>query len=229
MSSDSMHTEQPLGLTVHTLPQASSEIEGAGTRTRGGRLKMLLLLVICASPVLASYFTYYVIRPEGRRNFGVLIDPQRTLPDVVVQTLDGKSVRLPELKGQWMLISVASGACDAACSQHLYLQRQLREGLGKEKDRVDWVWLVRDDLAVSEALQPALKEATVLRMPAAAIASWLEPQTGKNLNAHLYLVDPLGNWMMRFPADVDPQTAPQVKRDLDRLLRASVSWDKAGR
>jgi hypothetical protein len=61
------------------------------------------------------------------------------------------------------------------------------------------------------------------------LAKWLQPQSGHALQDHLYLVDPLGNWMMRFPPQIDTQGAVKVRRDLDRLLRASVSWDKAGR
>jgi hypothetical protein len=202
-------------------------------RTRGGRWKTLALFLVCAAPVVASYFTYYVIRPEGRRNFGQLIDPQRALPAMVGTTLDARDVNLRTLKGQWLLISVAPAGCDALCAQHLYLQRQLREGLGKEKDRLDWVWLINDAAPVAEALKPALKEATVIRMVPTDLAQWLEPETGHALPEHLYLVDPLGNWMMRFPAHTDPElasnSAPQVKRDLERLMRASVSWDNAGR
>jgi hypothetical protein len=136
---------------------------------------------------------------------------------------------LTSLKGQWLLVSVAGGACDAPCAEHLYLQRQLREGLGKDKDRLDWVWLVADDAAVPETLQPALKGATVLRVPPAELASWLAPANGQTLTQHLYVVDPIGNWMMRFPAGLDRATASRAKRDLERLLRASAFWDQAGR
>lgn len=229
MPSASPHQDQPLGLTVHSLPTPDSVIAEQSARTRGGRWKMFLVFLICASPVVASYFAYYVVRPEGRRNFGVLIDPQRALPDVVGSTLDRQAVNLQALKGQWLLVSVAPAACDEMCARHLYLQRQLREGLGKEKDRVDWVWLVSDAAPVADALKPALKDATVIRVTAADLAQWLEPQKGHALAEHLYLVDPLGNWMMRFPAGLDAQTAPQAKRDLERLMRASVSWDNAGR
>jgi hypothetical protein len=127
------------------------------------------------------------------------------------------------------LISVSSGGCDEQCARHLYLQRQLREGLGKDKDRLDWVWLVNDSVPVAQALLPALKDATVIRVPATELATWLAPQAGHALPDHLYLVDPLGNWMMRFPAQIDAQGAVNVRRDLDRLLRAASSWDKAGR
>ena len=69
----------------------------------------------------------------------------------------------------------------------------------------------------------------VLRVPPAALAAWLEPAAGKSLADHLYIVDPMGNWMMRFPAGIDPAGASKAKRDLERLMRASVSWDEAGR
>lgn len=190
---------------------------------------MIALLLVCAAPVIASYVAYYVVRPEGRRNFGELINPQRPLPDQASLSLSGQSGNLRALKGQWLLVSVASGQCEESCVRHLYLQRQLRESLGKDKDRLDWVWLVNDDAAVPEAMRAALKGATVLRVPQDRLARWLEPQSGHLLSDHLYLVDPLGNWMMRFPPKLDINSAGKAKRDLERLLRASASWDEAGR
>lgn len=216
--------DEPLTLTVHSLPKADAPDTSAATRA--GRWKMLLLLLVCASPVIASYFTYYVIRPEGRRNYGELIDPQRPLPDLVGTDPSGRLVPLTQLKNQWLFISVADSACDDACQKHLFLQRQLRETLGKDKDRLDWVWLRTGSPALSEPLKQATAAATVLHVDAAALATWLQPAAGQRLEDHLYVVDPIGNWMMRFPAQADPK---QVKRDLDRLLRASAFWDKAGR
>ena len=203
-------------MTVHALPGAESSDVAA--RTVRGRWKMLAVMLVCAAPVIASYFTYYVIRPEGRRNFGELIEPQRPVP-----------AALSSLKGQWLLVSVASGACDARCENHLYLQRQLREGLGKDKERLDWVWLVDDQAPVRDALRPALAQAQVVNLERSQLAQWLAPAPGQQLADHLYMVDPMGNWMMRFPAHVDKSTAPKVKRDIERLLRASASWDKPGR
>ena len=207
-------------------------INSAGVRsadTRSGRWKMILVLLVCASPVVASYFTYYVVRPEGRRNFGELINPQRPLPALATQTLDGQAGTLTALKNQWLLLSVAGGACDTRCEQNLYFQRQLRESLGREKERLDRVWLVDDDIRVRPALLPALAASTVLRVQPGDLAQWLEPAPGKRLQDHLYLVDPLGNLMMRFPADMDAEAAAKAKRDLERLLRASSSWDTEGR
>ena len=227
MSHPPAFDEQPLGLTVHSMPDPHAM--AAPAQTRMGRWKMLLVLLVCAAPVVASYLTYYVVRPEGRRNFGELIDPQRPLPDVIAQAMDGNPVNLRALKDQWLLISVAGAQCDAICARHLYLQRQLREGLGKDKDRLDWVWLIDDSFPVPAEILPALKTATVLRVPATELQKWLSSAQGSKLSDHLYLVDPLGNWMMRFPALVSAEQAPKVKRDLERLMRASESWDKAGR
>ena len=217
-----------MALTVHSLPSLDAVADDM-RRTALGRWKMISVLAICAAPVIASYLTYYVIRPEARRVFGELVDPQRPLPDVRGTSLAGADVNLRSLKGQWLLVSVSGGACDAICQRHLYLQRQIRESLGQEKDRVDRVWLVIDDAPVPEPLRPALRDATVLRVNGSALAQWLAPAAGHSLSEHLYLVDPLGNWMMRFPASLDIAGAAKAKRDLDRVLRASASWDKAGR
>jgi hypothetical protein len=215
--------DEPLSLTVHTLPVAQDD----SARSRVGRWKMIAVLLVCASPVIASYFTYYVVRPEGRRNYGELVTPQRPLPAVQTTDLNGKPGELTALKNQWLLINVAPAACDTACQQRLYFQRQLRESLGKQKGRLDRVWLITDASAVDARLQPALAEATVLRVPEQALAQWLPPAS--NPQEHLYVVDPMGNLMMRFPANMDAAGAAKAKRDLDRLLRASGSWDVEGR
>ena len=221
--------DQPLGLTVHTMPTPQEAIDGNPRRTVTGRWKMLAVMLVCAAPVIASYLTFYVIRPEGRSVFGEIIQPVRPVPDQVAMGLDGQPRNLQSLKGQWLLISTAGGACDAGCEKHLYLQRQLRESLGREKDRLDWVWLVSDAAPVRDALLPAVKGATVLRLGELQIAQWLSPAVGHLLPDHLYVVDPMGNWMLRFPAQLDVAGAAKAKRDVERLLRASASWDEAGR
>ena len=220
--------DQPLGMTVHTMPLLDPRAANA-PRTAAGRWKLLAVLFMCAAPVLASYFMYYVVRPEARQNYGELVNPQRPLPALATQTLDGVPGTLPALKGQWLLVTVAGGACAADCETNLYFQRQLRESLGREKDRIDRVWLIPDAVPVAPALLPALASATVLRVDAQGLTDWLQPAAGAALADHLYVVDPQGNWMMRFPAHMDAASAAKAKRDLDRLLRASSGWDQGGR
>jgi hypothetical protein len=217
---------EALSFTVHSQPRPALEAE---RRTRTGRWQMLMVLAVCAAPVVASYFTYFVIRPQGRTNYSELILPTRSLPDLPLTDLQGRAVSAASLKGQWLFVIVAGGACDAACEHNLFLQRQLRETLGREKDRIDKIWLVEDDAPVRPEVLKAIEAgtpATVLRAPRAAIAKWLEPAPGEALEAHLYIVDPMGEWMMRAPVSPNPN---KLKGDVDKLLRASASWDTPGR
>jgi hypothetical protein len=219
--------DDPVSFTVHNFP--NPDVQAPPRRQSAGRWKLLGILLACAAPVLASYFTYYVVRPQARSNYGELLQVPVPLPAasaLALSTLEGRPVDPASLRDQWLLVSVGGGACDARCEHHLWLQRQLRETLGREKVRVDRVWLVNDSQGVKPELLPAMQGATVLRASGAQIAAWLQPGPGHTLEDHLYLVDPQGQWMMRFPAQAD---AKKMKRDLDRLLRAVAAWDLPGR
>ena len=221
---------EPQHLTVHAMPLADLAADEAQRRTSRGRLKMLLVLAACAAPVLASYFTFYVLRPEGRSNYATLIEPSRTMPAALpLSDLEGRPVSAATLRGQWLLVVVGRGGCDSDCEQRLFLQRQLREMAGRERDRIDKLWLVIDDAPVAAPLRSALAASpatTVLRVPAPALAQWLAPAAGESLESHVYVVDPMGQWMMRAPPHADPA---RFKRDIDKLLRASSFWDRPGR
>ena len=221
---------EPLHLTVHAMPQASVAASEAERRTASGRLKMLLVLLACIAPVAASYFAFYVLRPVARSNYATLIEPSREIPAALPLTdLDGRSVSASSLKGQWLIVAVGRSSCDADCEQRLFMQRQLREMTGRERDRIDKVWLVIDEAPIAPQLRAALAAAPatqVLRVPAAALQKWLQPAAGESLESHLYVVDPMGQWMMRPPRDVKPE---KFKRDIDKLLRASSFWDRPGR
>lgn len=227
---DSTRGEPLLQFSVHGLPNVDAAARRAvAQRTRLGRLKMLLVWAVCAAPVVASYLSYYVWQPQGRTNHGTLILPARPLPprDALRLTrLDGQVVPPDALRGQWLLVSVAPGRCDAACERQLYLQRQLREILGKDKERLDRVWLITDQASPASALLPGLAQSWVLRVDPAELARWLQPEAGQALSAHLYLVDPRGDWMMRFSPHADPAG---IKKDLLRLMKANESWDEPGR
>lgn len=220
----------PLSFTVHDVaPPDLAEAGDGRKRTLSGRVKMLLVLLVCASPVIASYVTYFVIRPEGRTNYGTLITPSRSLPALEMRTLTGEPVLGTSLKGQWLLVAVGPSSCDAACEQRLLKQRQLREMLGRESARLDKVWLITDADDPKPALRTAIESGVpvkALRADRAVLSAWLAPEPGQALEDHLYLVDPMGEWMMRFPVGADPV---RVKRDLNRLMRASAFWDEPGR
>lgn len=214
----------PVALTVHSLPDPASM-----AKQRAGRWRMLMVVAVCAAPVIASYFSFYVLKLSGRA-YGDLITPTVDMPpELMLRDESGKPVTTESLKGQWLLTVVQPGACGEACERKLFMQRQLREMLGKDRDKLDKVWLVPDDQPLSPQLRDAVTQTpavTVLRAPRAELEAWLKPADGHALADHLFLVDPMGRWMWRAPADPDPA---KVKNDLNKLLKAAAGWDKAGR
>ena len=93
------------------------------------------------------------------------------------------------------------------------------ETLGRERDRVDKLWLVTDDAPLRAEVQAGIgKDTTVLRVPPAALAAWLAPSAGQALESQLYLVDPMGNWMLRTPPDPDPARLKRWEEAMDRVF-----------
>ncbi|WP_233828070.1 SCO family protein [Paraburkholderia sp. ZP32-5] len=195
---------------------------GAGSWRRG-RWMLLLVALIGAAPIAISYFMYYVIKPTGgSTNYGTLIEPQRSIPDSLVVTgEDGKPLKLASLRGRWLMISVDSSACDKACATKLYFMRQIRATQGPERERVVEVWLRTDAGQVADVIQHAYPDTDMLIADPAQVAAWLPADTGTRITDHIFLVDPNGNLMMRFPKDANPS---KIKSDLTKLLK----WSSIG-
>jgi cytochrome oxidase Cu insertion factor (SCO1/SenC/PrrC family) len=174
-----------------------------------------LVLALTMAPVAASYLLYYFWQPEGRVNYGELIKP-RALPDPALTLADGTPFRLSQLRGKWLLVSIDPGRCDESCNRKLLYMRQLRLTQGKNTERVERVWLISDN-AVPRAEVAAQYEGTwLVRADRADLLKQFPAQA--RVADHIYLIDPLGNLMLRFPRDPDPRL---MIRDLSRLLKAS--------
>lgn len=194
-------------------------MEQNSKQRRLGRWKMLGLFMVCAAPVIASYFTYYVVKPTGRTNYGTLLDPRAyPIPALGAATLDGKPSELSQYQGKWIMLQADSGECPEACRKKLYDMRQLRTAQGKERERIERVWLITDAAPLDTLIMREYDGTRLLRVPATALQQWLPVEQGTSVADHLYLIDPLGNLMMRFPKDADPN---RIKKDLSRLLKAS--------
>jgi hypothetical protein len=217
----------PMAMTVHSLPDPAQINDQQ--RTRAGRWRMLMVVAACAAPVIASYFSFYVLDLRGNA-YGELIVPTVDLPSTLkLSNLQGEPVLPDSLKGQWLLTLVQDSSCDASCEKRLFAQRQFREMLGKERDKVDKLLLLPDDAPLRPELATALAQGvpvTVLRAPREQLEAWLKPAQGHALQEHFFLIDPVGRWMLRWQVEPDPS---KLKRDLARLIRASGSWDKPGR
>ncbi|MBC7416282.1 MAG: cytochrome C oxidase subunit I [Herminiimonas sp.] len=184
-----------------------------------GRWKLFAILAVCASPLIGSYVAYYVIKPGGRTNYGDILDPRRyPMPALQSTSLDGKPVGLDAYKGKWIMLQTDGGACDKPCQTKLFEMRQLRLTQGKEMERVERVWLITDQAPLDTVLIKEYDGTRMLRARPEAVRKWLPVEIGTAVADHLYLIDPRGNLMMRFPKDADPN---KIKKDLGKLLRAS--------
>ncbi len=180
---------------------------------------LFLVIAACAAPVILSYLTYYVIKPQTRTNYGDLIDPRAyPIPDLGSVNLEGQPASLQQFHGKWILLQVDGASCDEACKQKLYYMRQLRLTQGKEMDRIERVWLVTDAEPLDIGLMKQYDGTHLLRVDPQKLAAWLPVVEGTKASDHLYMIDPLGNLMMRFPKDPD---ANKIKKDITRLLKAS--------
>ena len=182
----------------------------SATAKRSSRA-LWLILAMCAAPVIASYVAYYFWLPTSHVNYGELIAPH-ALPDATLIATDGGTFRLTELKGQWILLMAAPAACDEGCRRNLVYMRQVRLAQGKETERIERVWLLTGAGSPDPALiaeHPGLRIAR--NAPSVAPEAYSAP-------GQIHVVDPLGNLMMRFPADPDPR---RMLKDLARLLRHS--------
>jgi cytochrome oxidase Cu insertion factor (SCO1/SenC/PrrC family) len=188
-------------------------------KQQAGRWKLFAVIAVCAAPMIASYLAYYVVKPEGRTNYGALLDPRaHPMPNLHAVTLDGTPAALDAWKGKWIMLQVDQAECGAACKNKLFEMRQLRLTQGKEMDRIERVWAITDDKPLDTIVMREFDGTRLLRVKPEALKAWLPVESGTSMTDHIYMIDPLGNLMMRFPKDPDPN---KIKKDLSRLLKAS--------
>ncbi len=180
-----------------------------GARRRPRTLYLIALVTI--APVIASYAAYYLFPRDQQANYGQLL-ATRPAPEIAGMALDGKPFRIADLRGKWVLVAAAAGACPQSCVDALYATRQARTIQGREMGRIARVWLVTDAAPPDAALLAQHPGLVVARVPATALALW---PAGAD---RLYLIDPLGNLVLAYPRNPDING---MGRDLTRLLRAS--------
>jgi hypothetical protein len=163
-----------------------------------------LIGLVCAAPLVLGTAAYFLRWDTGAAgNYGELIAPPRALA----------GAPFAGLRGKWVLVAVDAAACDAWCEKKLYYLRQLRRAQGKDMERIERLWLVTDDARPRAELAQAFEGTRVQRADPALVRSF-----AGNPVDHIYVVDPLGNLMMRYPREPDPS---KMLKDLQRLLRVS--------
>ena len=188
---------------------------GGDALKKRGRLTLWLILAVCAAPLVASYAVYFRGGTAAHVNYGDLIEP-RPLADATLATLDGQALPLAQLKGQWVLLTVDDGSCDARCREKLVYMRQVRLAQGRETARISRLWVVSGGARPDAALVAEHEGLILARDPGGSVVPALP--AARAPGDHIYVIDPLGNLMMRFPADPDPR---RMLKDVARLLRHS--------
>ena len=168
------------------------------------RIKLALIGAACAAPFVLGTAAYLLDWAPGKpANYGELIAPR---------PLAGPP--LEALRGKWVLVSFDAAACDAYCERKLYFMRQIRTAQHKDAGRVERLWVLTDAGKPRAELLAAIEGTRLAAYKDTAAAR----DFPGNVADHVYLIDPLGNLMLRFPRDADPR---KMHKDLARLLRAS--------
>lgn len=184
-------------------------------KPRRSSAALWVIIGLCAAPMIAAYIAYYVWPPAKHVNYGELLEP-RAVGDLEIVAADGRPLRLSTFKGSWVVLSVDDAACPERCERKLVYMRQVRLALGTEKERIERLWIVGGAAHPSEALVREHEGLVVARDPRGALIQTLPAAT--SVRDHVYVIDPLGNLMLRFPPDPDPR---RMLKDMSRLLRHS--------
>ena len=180
----------------------------------GPRAKLALIAALFLAPIVASIVAYVFLRPEPSANYGELLLPPAAITSHAFARDDGGNFAFSSLRGRWLLVTSDSGACPQACVAKLAVMRQVRLALGRNAARVERV-LVIDDVRPPDLAALAPFAGMVVALTPAGLSL---PPGPANDRAHIHLVDPLGNVMMRWPAQPDLK---RMLKDLERLLKAS--------
>ena len=191
-------------------PPQNAVMLASSIRQRARRT-LLLLVAIGVVPMIASYAAYYFFPRESKTNYGTLL-PTIPAPALDGTRVDGAPFRLDDLRGRWVLLMADGGGCDVPCQRKLYATRQARTMQGTEQERIVRLWVVIDDAPPDNAIltqHPRLIVARVSQVAVTALPGGAEA---------IYLIDPLGNLVLRYSDDPDIKG---INRDLERLLRIS--------
>jgi hypothetical protein len=185
---------------------------------------LLLLGTISVAPFVASLLLYLLWKPQSFTNYGQLL-PVTPLSGTAIAAREGSAFEFEALRGKWVFLTVDQGGCDDYCRSKLYLMRQIRLTQGKDRDRIERLWLIADGIRPAPALEAEYQGTRQVLVAEGDAFLGRLPADGSPRD-HIYLVDPLGNLMMRFPRDADPQ---RVKKDIGKLIKVSGGWVQTGK
>jgi cytochrome oxidase Cu insertion factor (SCO1/SenC/PrrC family) len=192
----------------------------ATAERRSGRRNFLLLAALFFVPFAAAVWLYYssAWRPSLAAH-GELIDPPRPLPSIALTLPDGGTASPDVLRGSWSLVYLGEKSCAEACTKALAELARVRLALDNDARRVQRVLLHAGDCCAPGFPGPDDQDLLVLGATGTEGEAYLAlfPRAPYGTPS-IYVVDPLGNLMMRHSA---AGSAEGLLKDLERLLRLS--------
>jgi len=189
---------------------------------RARNLRTLAMLAgLFLLPLLLAFCMYYGSdwRPAQRVNHGELIIPARPLPAVSLASALPPGSASPVLfRHKWTLVYIGDGRCEPACRQALYQMRQTRLALNNEMTRVVRLFLVTGQCCAAEYLRREHPDLLVLDARGESAGQWLGTFPSESREQSLYIVDPLGNLLMRYDTRQNPRG---LLEDFKKLLALS--------
>ncbi len=190
------------------------------------RAKLLGLMGLYAAPLIAAWLWFaYVSSNEGAGVSvnGELIHPAVPLESFGLRTAEQAVWGLDDIRGKWSMVYFSNAECGDACETVLYNMRQIRLSTGRRMERVQRVLVTPEWEQMQERLESASEGLVVVGGDSSKITV-LQSQfdaAQRKMSACdgcVYLVDPYGNLMMRFPPELPPA---KVLKDLKHLLKIS--------
>ncbi len=180
-----------------------------------GRVQLFLISLVFFGPLILATWLYFSgegFRPQGKANHGHLLEPMINISEALLDASINQHGQ-----GRWLLVYSNLGICDEPCEYSLVTLRQSRLMLGKDMDRVVRVFLHGE--SVPDTVLLADQHAGLISQSDSHLSGLLEEQRPAELAAGGYfLIDPLGNLVMYFRRDLDPQ---DMVEDIERLLELS--------
>lgn len=182
---------------------------------------LLSMLIFFITPIIAVVAMYKLDwRPKGE-SIGELVVPAKLLSmQYAYMSSDGSVVKPDVWKDRWSMVYIAA-SCEKTCHDKLHSMRQLHTSLYKEIPRMQRVFITTAQDVTS--IKQDYPDMLIVNQPITEISTLSDQFNVNDSSAmqadRIYLVDPLGHFMMSYAPETDPAL---IRKDVIRLMK--YSW-----
>ena len=207
--------------------EMTDDLKASGQHKRGSYKPLYWLIALCAFPYIAGtlWYQYRDVLPAGdTTNYGQLVEPVREIANVELTLADGSHKALADFHKKWLMLYILDGQCTEDCLKNVYYMRQIRKAMAQDRFRIRRLMIVEQASLQSEDMQrlaakyPDLFVVTLSPEQRQRLNASLQGGPADNIYRKIMLIDPLGNYMMHYPQEPEPE---KVLKDIKRLLKVS--------